>query len=119
MPNGGMMPRRRSDGPAVRGRDAAAAAGGRGQAQVITTKTLLIYGTGRSGGAAGRQGPELYAVDKATGKQVGAVQIPAKTTARADDVPAQRQAVTSCSRPGLEGRCSVRRSESDPPSSSR
>jgi quinoprotein glucose dehydrogenase len=27
------------------------------------------------------KGPELYAVDKATGKQVGEVKIPAKTTA--------------------------------------
>jgi len=54
--------------------------GGRGQAQIITTKTLVIYGSGRSGGVPGK-GPELYAVDKATGKQVGAVKIPAKTTA--------------------------------------
>ena len=54
--------------------------GGRGQAQLITTKSLLIYGAGRNGGVPGK-GPELYAVDKATGKQVGAVKIPAKTTA--------------------------------------
>jgi quinoprotein glucose dehydrogenase len=54
--------------------------GGRGQAQIITTKTLVIYGAGRNGGVPGK-GPELYAVDKATGKQVGAVKIPAKTTA--------------------------------------
>ena len=51
-----------------------------GQAQVITTKTLVIYGTGRSGGVPG-QPPQLFAVDKATGRQVGAVEIPAKTTA--------------------------------------
>ena len=51
-----------------------------GQPQVITTKTLVIYGTGRSGGARGAP-PQIYAVDKATGKQVGAVQIPSKTTA--------------------------------------
>ncbi len=51
-----------------------------GQAQVITTKTLVIYGTGRSGGVPG-QPPQLFAVDKATGKQVGAVEIPSKTTA--------------------------------------
>jgi quinoprotein glucose dehydrogenase len=51
-----------------------------GQAQVITTKTLMIYGTGRSGGVPG-QPPQLFAVDKATGKQVGAVEIPSKTTA--------------------------------------
>jgi quinoprotein glucose dehydrogenase len=52
-----------------------------GQAEVITTKSLVIYGTGRSGGAGPEQKPTLFAVDKATGKQVGAVQIPAKTTA--------------------------------------
>jgi quinoprotein glucose dehydrogenase len=54
--------------------------GGRGQAQIITTRTLLIYGAGRNGGVPGK-GPELYAVDKATGKPVGAVKIPGKTTA--------------------------------------
>ena len=54
--------------------------GGRGQAQVITTKTLMIYGTGRNGGPPGSQ-PTLYAVDKATGKQVGALRIPTRTSA--------------------------------------
>lgn len=54
--------------------------GARGQAQIITTKTLLIYGTGRNGGVPG-QPPQLFAVDKATGKQVGAVRIAARTTA--------------------------------------
>lgn len=53
---------------------------GRGQAQVINTKTLMIYGTGRSGGLPGEP-PKLFAVDKATGKTVSSVQIPAKTTA--------------------------------------
>jgi quinoprotein glucose dehydrogenase len=53
--------------------------GGRGQAQAITTKTLLIYGTGRSGGDP--ENPKLYAVDKKTGKQVGALAIPSRTTA--------------------------------------
>ena len=52
----------------------------RGQAQVITTKTLVIYGTGRGGGVPDAT-PMLYAVDKATGKQVGAVEIPSRTTA--------------------------------------
>jgi quinoprotein glucose dehydrogenase len=51
-----------------------------GQAQIMTTKTLLIYGTGRSGGVPDAT-PMLYAVDKATGKQVGAVTIPSRTTA--------------------------------------
>jgi quinoprotein glucose dehydrogenase len=55
-------------------------AGSRGQAQVITTKSLLIYGTGRSGGIPDAK-PMLYAVDKATGRQVGAVEIPSRTTA--------------------------------------
>jgi len=54
--------------------------GAQGQAQVITTKTLVVYGTGRNGGPRGAP-PQLYAVDKATGKQVGAIQIPGKTTA--------------------------------------
>ncbi len=54
--------------------------GGRGQAQVMTTKSLLIYGTGRSGGLPG-QAPMLFALDKATGKQVGTVKIESKTTA--------------------------------------
>jgi quinoprotein glucose dehydrogenase len=54
--------------------------GSRGQAQIITTKTLVIYGQGRSGGPADQE-PTLFAVDKATGKQVGAVKIPSKTTA--------------------------------------
>ncbi|MBI3981593.1 MAG: PQQ-binding-like beta-propeller repeat protein [Gemmatimonadetes bacterium] len=52
--------------------------GGRGQAQIITTKTLVIYGTGRSGQD---NPPGLYAVDKATGKQVAKVEIPSRTTA--------------------------------------
>jgi quinoprotein glucose dehydrogenase len=73
-----------------------------GQPEVITTKTLVIHGTGRSGGggrgavvgrggagggrggaaaAAPGTGPQLYAFDKATGKQVGAVNIPSVNTA--------------------------------------
>jgi quinoprotein glucose dehydrogenase len=47
---------------------------------VINTKTLVIYGTGRSGGVPGAK-PMLFAVDKNTGRQVGAVEIPARTTA--------------------------------------
>ena len=73
-----------------------------GQAEVITTKTLVIHGTGRGGGGGGggargrgagggRAGgaapanaantPKLYAFDKATGKQVGAVDIPTVNSA--------------------------------------
>ena len=67
---------------------------------MINTKTLMIYGTGRSGGAGGRGGragggagaggqaqqqqgnpPQLYAIDKATGQQVAAVRIPQVNTA--------------------------------------
>ena len=67
-----------------------------GQAEVITTKTLVIHGPGRSGGggrgragadpaaAGGRAagpGPQLYAFDKLNGRQVGAVSIPATNSA--------------------------------------
>lgn len=74
-----------------------------GQPHVITTKTLVIHGTGRNGvggggrgrggdagtaaggrgggGTPGATGPQLYAFDKATGKQVGSVSIPAVNTA--------------------------------------
>lgn len=69
-----------------------------GQPEVITTKTLVIHGTGRSGGGRGARGgggggrgggagtgpvagPKLYAFDKATGKEVGAVAIPSVNTA--------------------------------------
>jgi quinoprotein glucose dehydrogenase len=51
-----------------------------GQPQVINTRTLTIYGTGRSGGPPG-QPPRLFAVDKMTGQQVGAVEIPGRTSA--------------------------------------
>jgi quinoprotein glucose dehydrogenase len=54
--------------------------GAGGQPQVINTKSLVIYGTGRSGGPRG-DAPQLFATDKATGKQVGAVKIPGKTSA--------------------------------------
>jgi quinoprotein glucose dehydrogenase len=53
---------------------------GRGHAQVVTTQSLVIYGTGRGGGPPGGD-PRLYAVDKATGRQVGEVAIPSKTSA--------------------------------------
>jgi quinoprotein glucose dehydrogenase len=66
------------------------------QPQIITTKTLLINGTGRSGGGGGRGGarggaagggraagppPQLYAWDKTSGKLVGSVVIPSPTSA--------------------------------------
>jgi quinoprotein glucose dehydrogenase len=50
----------------------------------------VIYGTGRLGGGSRARGApatgpdptsQLFAVDKKTGKQVGAVRIPSRTTA--------------------------------------
>ncbi len=78
IPNGGMMK--------VTSRDPLFAGvtlpeqGARGQSQAITTRTLVIYGTGRGGGIPGDT-PRLFAVDKATGRQVGAVAIESRTTA--------------------------------------
>ncbi|HSL71729.1 MAG TPA: PQQ-binding-like beta-propeller repeat protein [Longimicrobiales bacterium] len=77
IPNGGTIPIRSND-PLFAGVNLPPRAAG-GQPQVITTKTLVIYGSGRSGGPP--QDTLLYAVDKATGKQVGAVKIPRKTSA--------------------------------------
>ena len=78
IPNGGMIPVRSTDplfaGLTLPPRPAS------GQAQVIVTKSLVIYGTGRSGGVPNAK-PQLFAVDKATGRQVGAVDIPSRTTA--------------------------------------
>ncbi len=78
IPNGGFVPVRSTDplfsGVALPPRAAS------GQAQVIVTKTLVIYGTGRQGGVPNAT-PQLFAVDKATGRQVGAVTIPSRTTA--------------------------------------
>ncbi|MCC6318447.1 MAG: PQQ-binding-like beta-propeller repeat protein [Gemmatimonadaceae bacterium] len=78
IPNGG-HPKITSNSPLFAGVTLPPGAS-RGQAQIITTKTLVIYGQGRTGGPPD-QAPTLFAVDKATGKQVGAVRIPAKTTA--------------------------------------
>ncbi len=57
-----------------------------GQAEVIVTKSLVIHGVGRTGTgrvvrSATNPGPQLYATDKATGKVVGTVSIPAINTA--------------------------------------
>jgi len=51
------------------------------QAQVMNTRTLVVYGTGRSGAPAEDGTNKLFAVDKATGKQLGAVTIPGNTSA--------------------------------------
>jgi quinoprotein glucose dehydrogenase len=76
IPNGGMVPVTSKD-PLFDGVTIPPAPA-RGQPQVINTKTLVIYGTGRSGTF---EPPQLLAVDKATGKQVGAVKIATRTTA--------------------------------------
>jgi quinoprotein glucose dehydrogenase len=80
IPNGGQMTPVTSTDPLFEGVTLPPSAGGRGQAQVMTTKTLVVYGTGRLGGPADAP-PQLYAVDKATGRQLGALKIPSKTSA--------------------------------------
>ena len=79
IPNGGKMVPVTSNDPLFAGVTLPPRAASSGHAQVITTKSLVIYGSGRQGGAPGDT--LLYAVDKATGKQVGAVKIPGKTSA--------------------------------------
>jgi quinoprotein glucose dehydrogenase len=79
IPNGGMVPTT-STHPLFAGVALPPRPAGGQQPQVINTKTLVIYGTGRSGGVPGAK-PTLFAVDKNTGAQVGAVEIPARTTA--------------------------------------
>ncbi|MES3035344.1 MAG: PQQ-binding-like beta-propeller repeat protein [Gemmatimonadota bacterium] len=78
IPNGGMIPVRSTD-PLFAGVTLPPRAAG-GQAQIIVTKSLLIYGTGRQGGIPNAK-PQLFAVDKATGREVGTVEIPSRTTA--------------------------------------
>ncbi len=100
MPNGGLMAKPQTNDPIFAGVDLPPAPVFNGQPEVITTKSLVIYGTGRLGGGGrgrgrgaapgGRGGgpgtgpdaaPQIFAVDKATGKQVGSVQIPTRNTA--------------------------------------
>ncbi|HSC28600.1 MAG TPA: PQQ-binding-like beta-propeller repeat protein, partial [Vicinamibacterales bacterium] len=83
IPNGGeLVPVKPNspDNPLFAGVTLPPAPPGRGHAQVINTRSLVIYGTGRSGGPPGGE-PRLFAVDKASGKQVGVVKIPARTSA--------------------------------------
>ena len=80
IPNGGQLVPVKSDDPLFAGVTLPPAPPGRGHAQVITTKSLVIYGTGRSGGPPGVNA-KIHAVDKATGKPVAAVDIPSKTSA--------------------------------------
>ena len=79
-PNGGFLPAQKADTGIFAGVNILPQPGP-GQAQVITTKTLMIYGTGRQGLGGGQGQARLFALDKATGKQVGAVRIPSRTTA--------------------------------------
>ncbi|MGQ0702327.1 MAG: outer membrane protein assembly factor BamB family protein [Gemmatimonadales bacterium] len=77
-PNGGFL-EVRADDPLFAGVKLPPTTPG-GQAQILVTKSLVIYGTGRNGGVPGAK-PMLFAVDKKTGKQVAAVEIPSRTTA--------------------------------------
>jgi quinoprotein glucose dehydrogenase len=105
IPNGGVMRPVTSSDPLFAGVTLPPTPAVGGQPQVINTKTLMIYGTGRSGGGGGggrggRAGgrgaaaptaadsalmqalaPRLYAIDKASGQQVAAVRIPQVNTA--------------------------------------
>jgi glucose dehydrogenase len=80
IPNGGQLIPAKSDDPIFAGVQLPPTPPSRGHAQVITTKSLVIYGTGRGGGPPGAE-PRLFAVDKATGKEIAAVGIPSKTSA--------------------------------------
>jgi quinoprotein glucose dehydrogenase len=92
LPNGGVMRPVTTDDPLFAGVTLPPVPAIGGQPQVINTKTLMIYGTGRSGGGrGGRRGggagaappvqPQLFAIDKATGRQVASVQVPQVNTA--------------------------------------
>jgi quinoprotein glucose dehydrogenase len=100
MANGDVMVKPQPAGQLFAGVDLPLQPAMNGQPEVINTKTLVIYGTGRGGGGggaatAGRGGrgggrggaagpdlsPKLFALDKATGKELGAVSIPARNTA--------------------------------------
>jgi glucose dehydrogenase len=103
VPNGNQWRQETTEDPLFAGVTLPRVAATGGQAEVMVTKTLLVNGPGRNGGPggagrgrAGRAGgggrgggganapaipPRLYAFDKTTGKEVGAVQIPSLNTA--------------------------------------
>jgi quinoprotein glucose dehydrogenase len=85
IPNGGHTVPVTTTDPMFAGITLPPSTGGRGQPQVMNTRSLVIYGTGRGGAPApegtGQAPPTLYAVDKATGRQVGSVAIPGRTSA--------------------------------------
>jgi len=78
IPNGGLIPVTSND-PLFAGIKLPSRGPG-GQPQVMNTKSLVIYGTGRGGGVPNAPA-QLFAVDKKTGAQLGAVRIPSKTSA--------------------------------------
>ena len=81
-PNGGFLSPQRVDSNSIMAGINLPLRPSGGQAQIITTKSLVIYGTGRNGRVGNNQlNANLFATDKATGKQVGMVKIPAVTTA--------------------------------------
>jgi glucose dehydrogenase len=80
IPNGGQLVPVTSDDPLFKGVTLPPAPPGQGHAQVITTKSLVIYGTGRNGGPPGVEA-RLHAVNKATGKDAGFVTLERKTSA--------------------------------------
>ncbi|HUH14183.1 MAG TPA: PQQ-binding-like beta-propeller repeat protein [Longimicrobiales bacterium] len=71
IPNGD-TPEEVREHPALRGVELPVT-GKNGHANIITTRTLMIYGEGRGGE------PILHAVDKRTGEEVGRVRLPATT----------------------------------------
>ena len=71
IPNGD-TPREIAEHPALQGVDLPVT-GKNGHANIITTRTLVLYGEGRGGE------PWLHAVDKRTGREVGRVRLPATT----------------------------------------
>jgi glucose dehydrogenase len=71
IPNGD-TPQDVIDHPALQGLDLPVT-GKLSHANLLTTKTLVLYGEGRSGD------PWLHAVDKMTGEEVGRIEIPAPT----------------------------------------
>jgi quinoprotein glucose dehydrogenase len=88
MPNGGVMAKPKTTDPLFAGVDLPPAAVLNGQPEVINTKSLVIYGTGRGGGGArgaavpgAELTPKLFALDKATGKELSTVAIPTRNSA--------------------------------------
>jgi len=71
----GETPDRVKNHPALQGKDIPNTGFGTEVAPMVVTKTLLIYA-----GSGGPGTPYLYAVDKATGEQIGRIEAPAKSS---------------------------------------